>query len=296
MGGDMPEKTPERKPLALLKMALAILFSNPPIVLPFLCIAFVQLFIFEILLFAGRNPLRVFMGPIIQRMEGDIFLHYPFNYLLLIKWWQNSFLQSAIYIFIGSFFLGCAVAAIEAVNSNRSSNFTALLKKTLNSYVHLFAAAVITVSSMFFFSFLHGLVIGRALAIRSESGLLLWIKQAVLLSAPFVNLFIAALVTVLFIYVIPGIVLDGRKIWGALANNFRMLAKSAGITFGVVLLSALLYIPAVVLKLFSPAYQKAVAPELWPIVPLLGVFLSLFIDALQYTAITTYYLLMKETK
>lgn len=285
-----------KRPITLLKNSLATLFSNPSIIFPFICIAFTQLFIFEILLFSTRHPLNVFFGPIIQRIEGNIFLHYPFNYLVIMKWWQDAIVQSTVYVFISSLFLGMAVATIEAINNNRKINYGTLIRKSMKSYVHLFCASSLTVFSMFLLSSVHGMIIGRATEIRSTAGIFFIIKQAVLMSAPYVNLLLAIIVTTLFIFLIPIIIIDGKKITAGILINFRVLFRSLGVTLGVVFLSAMIYVPVILLKTFSALFQKQIIPELWPLIPLFSILLSLFIDAIQYTAITTYYLLTKEEK
>jgi len=292
----MTQMSTRRNPIALLRTSLATLLSNPPVILPFICIAFIQLFIFEVLMFSTRYPLNIFFGPIIRRIEGEIFLHYPFNYIVLIKWWQNSFLQSAFFVLISSVFLGAAVAAIDTINNNRTVNYNAVFRRSLSAYIHLILASALSVGTMFLVSALHGLVVGRALMIRSTEGMYFILKQLVVISAPYVNLLVAVVITTLFIYLIPAIIIDKKKIGGALVANFAMLRKSFGFTFMVVFLSALLYVPAILLKTFSPTIQKSILPEFWTIIPVLSVLISLFIDAIQYTALTTYYLLKKEEK
>lgn len=292
----MTENNLGKRPIALLKSSLTTLLSNPPLLFPFLCVGFIQLFLLEIIFFSTRHPLNVFFGPIIKRLEGEIFLHYPFNFLVVMKWWQNSLLQSTLYIFVTSLFIGMAIVTIEAININRTINYSAFLRKALRSYVHIFVAASLTVATMFFFSSLHGVVLGRAMAIKSVSGKFFLLKQAVLWSAPYVNLLVAVFVTSIFIFLIPIIILDGKKITSALVTNFRVLGRSWGVTLGIIFLSSLLYIPAILLKTFSPMFQKNILPELWPLIPLFTILSSLFIDAIQYTAITTLYLLTKEEK
>jgi len=59
----MPSKKIPRQFMPLLKGAVDTVFNNPIILLPFITIAFVQLFALEILYFSPRFPLSSFFNP-----------------------------------------------------------------------------------------------------------------------------------------------------------------------------------------------------------------------------------------
>jgi len=86
-------------PIRLLRESVNSYIANPIILIPFLTIAFIQLFILEILYFAPRYPLRVFFGPIIERFWGEGFLHYPFYLTVIPKIFQ--LIQIPIYLLFG---------------------------------------------------------------------------------------------------------------------------------------------------------------------------------------------------
>lgn len=283
-----------KHPVALLKIAVSTLLTRPAVFFPFVIIAFIQLVIFEVIFFAPRYPLNAFFGPLIEKMEGEIFLHYPFNFLVLTKWFQNTFLQSAIFIAISSLFIGMAVAVINMINNDETVKQKLALRKAGQSYVHLFTAALITVLAMLGMSHLHGLVIKRAMQIGATAGVKLLIKKAVLLSAPYVNLVLAVFVTTLFIFVIPIIIVEKKKIFAALVQNFKLVGKTFFPAFVVILLPALLYIPIILLRMASPILQRQFSPEILAWIAILGVVFSVIIDAVHYTAMTTFYLLQKE--
>ncbi|HPN56766.1 MAG TPA: hypothetical protein PLD92_07940 [Candidatus Omnitrophota bacterium] len=292
----MSSESKSKQPIALIKTAISTLFTHPQILSPYAIIAFYEFLIFELLFFAPRYPLVTFFGPIIRKLEGEVFLHYPFSYYVLAKWFQSTLLQSVIFVVLNSFFIGVSIAIINAINNGQPVILKAAFKRAAASYVHLFIGAALPVATMIGLSQLHELVINRALVIRSTSGIYYILKQMVLLSVPYFNLFLAVFSTALFIYVIPGIIIDKKKIFGALASNFKILWKSFGFTLLVLILPALIYLPVILLQSTTSIYKDAAPPELLGILAIVGVILSIVIDIIHYTTMTTYYLLKKEEK
>ena len=105
----------------------------------------------------------------------------------------------------------------------------------------------------------------------------------------------AAGISLIFIFVIPVIVLENKKVWSALRLNFRYLKGCFGLMFAVVLLPTLFYVPVLFLRNNVPLAANYRVPEMQAVLMLTGIVATLFIDAIIYTAATTYYLLMKET-
>ena len=106
----MPSKKSVYQPIALLRTSLGSILQNPIILYPFALMACIQLFIIEILFFAPRHPLNLFFAPMIKTLEGERFLHYPFNYAVLNKWFAST--QMFTYVLLNSFFFGVAVMII----------------------------------------------------------------------------------------------------------------------------------------------------------------------------------------
>ncbi len=284
--------SPHKQPITLLKLAINTIINHPIILYPFTIIFFIQIIILEVLLFATRNPLSLFFGPLIRRLEGEIYLHYPFNYVVLTKWFQG--LEVWIYLFINSFFIGVAIAIIDLINKEKPINFKAVYKHVLSLYIHLLIGAFLTIMALIIFSVLNDLLIKRALIIRSTSGIFYIIKRIVLDGAPYFNLLFAIVVTTLFAYLIPIIILEKKKIFSAVILNFKNLFRSFWFIFVLVFLPGLLYVPVLVLKTRGHLLEAIFIPEVWGFLIILSVIVKLLIDAIQYTAITTYYLANKD--
>jgi len=285
-----------KNPFSLLKTSLYALSTHPAILFPFGLLAFIQLLILEILYFAPRYPLAIFFGPIIRRLAGESYMHYPQNFVLLQKWFAESWIQIPVYILFYSVGIGMAVLIISDINSQRKVRLPEIFKRTFAVYAHLMVAAGVTVGILYGFSVLYGLVMQRALQIRSISGIYFYIKMAVIYGAPLFQLLFSGIVTAALAFVIPLIMLEKRNVFSALWLNFRRYGRDLFTIFLVVFLSGLIYVPILLLKYFQQWYQAVRIPELLGVVAVLGVIVLFFVDAIQVTAITTYYLLDQETR
>ncbi len=273
----MAKKTAYTQPLTLLKSASNSVLNHPVILLPFATIALVQLLILEILYFSVRQPLVSFFGPVIRR-AGEAYLHYPFNFVFLPELFQ--YFQVPIYIFISSFFTGTAVLIIADINNNKNVEWAASVKRTLSRYVHLVTAAVIAwavfygaqVFYEYWFVTYFGITQGRAMA----------------------HLFIGVAVTALFAFVFPLIMIEKKKVFSALFDNLKGLWNSWPSIFIIVLLPTLFYIPILLLKGNVMKVIDETFPEMVFVLLIIGIFALMIIDAIIYTAITTFYLWRRE--
>jgi hypothetical protein len=280
-----------RQPLPLIKNALSTLCSHPEILFPFLLYAFIELLVFEIIYFSPRYPLSSFFGPIITRMEGEVFLHYPYNFILLTKWFQKA--QIPLYILFYGFFLSAAIKVIDTINQNKTIVFRTIFTKAFTAYVHVFCAIFLIVLIKIGITSLYALVIKRALIIRSTSGIFYLIKRLVIEGTPYYNLIFTALSMTILAYMIPIILVEGKKVWAAFLLNFKYLWKSFWCTFFIMFLPTLLYSPVILLKANGKIFETIGIPELWGLTLVIGLLISIFIGALQFTATTMLYLLKK---
>ena len=281
----------DKKIIPLLRSTMVALVEHKIILFPFCIIAFLQLFILEILYFAPRYPLNLFFGPLIRRLWSENFLHYPLNLLLLPKLFQS--IQIPLYIFVSSFLIAVAISIIASVNSDKKVQFQKAVKENLWAYVHVVIASTIIFAVVLGLFKVYGLVFNRALLIAAQSGVKFWIKQVIILGAPVINLLISIFVTVLFAYVFPIIVIERKKVFAALILNFQVLWKSFWFTFAVVLIPSLLYLPILLLRSTTPLGN--VLPDLRVILIVLSVIVMVGVDAIVYSALTTLYLLRKES-
>jgi len=278
--------------LTSVTSAVSSLFTHPEILYPYAIIAFVQFLVLEILYFYPRYPLSIFFEPLITRIYSPEFMHYSANLALLPKLFQTT--QVPMYILMNSFFIGVAIAIIVAINEDKKIVMKKIFNETLKSYIHLALASLVMFLVIFGIFKIYGMVTERALMIGATEGPKFLIKTIVLKGAPYFQFVISVLVTTLFAYVLPVIVVDKRKIFSALIQNFKTVFSSFFFTFFVVLIPSLLYVLILLVRMnFS---SKLPAPE-WQVgLIAVNILVLIFIDAVVYTAVTTYYLLQKENR
>ena len=296
----MTDKGSNKNPVIVLRGAVNNLFLNPIMGYPFIVIIFIQLLLLEIIFFAPRYPLSIFFAPLINYFNGPQYFQYPYNFFLLVNWFQNEWLQYSIYIIFNSFCLGAASAIIYTLNSERNLNMKAIYQQTWRSYVHLVMATIVsafliyTLSGSGKFS-LYGFLVRRALQIRSVEGPFFMLKNIFLSGAPYLNLILISFVMTLVAFVIPIIIIEKKNVFSALLLNFKILKESFFQVFIIILLPALLYVPLILIKANNFLFQNLFSPEISGVILIISIFITVLIDAIQMVAITIYYLLRKES-
>src|SRR3989344_2991392 len=113
----MSVKPPHRDLATYLKEGVQTALQNPLALGPFITIIFINFFILEILYFSNRFPLSTFFGPIIERRWGELYLHYPLNFVVIPKLFQ--YFKVPLYILIVNFLIAVAIKIVVEVNSNK---------------------------------------------------------------------------------------------------------------------------------------------------------------------------------
>ena len=281
-----------KKVIPLLRTAVSTLIGNKVVIFPFFIIAFVQLLLLELIYFSPRYPLNIFFGPLIRHFWSEKYLHFPYNFIILPRLYQNSFLQAFVYIFISSFFIASAIAIVSAINSDQHVKIRKIFREVMSHYFHIIVMAVISVVSIKLLFYITGELNQRALEIRSTAGIFFIIKRVVLIGAPYINLIFSVFVTTIFAYVLPIIVIEKKKIFSALWLNFKTLWGSFWFTFTITLIPVLFLIPIILLR--SSFAVDVLFPEMTVFVLVLSAIIMVAIDAVIYTVVTVYYLFLKE--
>ncbi len=277
------------KVLTLLKSSIGTLTTHGVILVPFVFIAFIQLLVLEILYFIPRWPLNQFFGPVIRKLWSETFMHYPINFSLLPKLFQYA--QVPIFILFSSFLIGVSIRIIYMLNNEEEVRVGAVIKGLLPTYIYILCAALLSYGLMYLFFKGYGLVYARALEIRSVSGPFFWLKNTIVHGAPYFSLLLSIIGTTLFAYVIPLLVIEKRKLFSALIENFKLVFTSPFKTFFLVFFPSIIY--ALILLLRNEIPFEGRVPELRAISIVISIFVTLIIDAVVYTALTTYFLIRR---
>lgn len=262
------------------------------IFLPYLILIFVQLLILEIFYFAPRYPLNVFFGPLIKKLWGESYMHYPWNLSVFPQLFQM--IQLPFYIFIGSFMVATGITVLKDINDDKKGDFGSAFRKTLGSYVHILLAACVTFALVWLFYKAFNLVHARARIIGATAGIKFYIKVFILYGAPYFNLFLGALATALTGYILPAIILDKKSVFTAALINFRIIFRTFFFTLGVAIVPYLFFAPALLLRQLISS--RIIPPDMTFLVMVISVLLTVTIDAVVYTSLATSYIINKERK
>lgn len=279
-----------RKPFKLLKTSILTLANHPVILFPFYIVAFLQFLLLEIIFFYPRQPLITFFAPVVKTFFGEVYLHYPMNLVALPQIYQ--YVQYIVFIFFSSLFLGIAISIIHDINEGKSPKFSRSLGKALRSYVFIVIASAIAFAAMWGLTYLYGMAFNRALLIRSESGPFYLLKRFVTAGSPYIKFMISVLVTAVFAHIIPVIIIERKKIFGAIWLNFICFFKNFFTTMFLVLIPSLFYIPILLLRQSIPFSNDF--PEMGLLLLCASILITILIDAVIYCGITINYLLNKE--
>jgi hypothetical protein len=280
------------QPLILLKTTIQNIQQNPIILYPTVVLALAQFLVLEILYFAPRYPLSKFFGPLISHVWSEDFLHYPMDLILLPKLFYYA--QILVYIFGGTFLLAMTAYVVATLNNNHRANLKTAFRESSRLYVHILCSSVISLILFQIFSTAYSMFVSAALKVKTSNLAVAAIQKIFLLATPYIQFLIGILVTTLFIYVLPIIIIEKKKILTAIMMNLNVLFKSFRTSFLVVLIPTLFYLPVLVARNNIESLANATLPEIQIFVIVLGVVVTMAIDLVVLTTVTTHYLFLKE--
>ncbi len=277
----------------VLRSTFNTMVSYKKLYYPLVVLAFIQLLCLELLYFSPRFPLAAFFGPIIRNIWGEKYLHYPLNLVLLPKLFYYA--QLVIYLFVGSFLLAVLSRLVVTYNNEGKVDVRKALRSCWPLYVHVLLATFLTFGIFHLLSMAYGMIIQRAFEIRSTAGIFFWIKQLVIQGAPYVQFIASILVTTLFVYVVPIIMVHQKKIASALIENFKVLGSSMWLSLVIVLIPSLFYIPILILRNHVGFLASLSGPEIQILVIVLSAIITIAVNAFIMAAATIFYLYKKES-
>ncbi len=279
-------------PFSLLKTAIATLIGNKATLYPYALLFFLYMIALEVLYFIPLEPLRAFFGPIVEKLFGEIFMHYPYNMNLIPKLFQYA--QIVIFVFFGAFLIPTSMQLVVQINNEDEYSLKKAFGVAARNYVYILIALIILVACLLWKIELLNLIVERASRIRSTTGMFAVIKSVILQGASYWNILMDVFVQSLFVMILPIVIVFKRKIFTAVFVNIKLLFKYWWIVFIIALIPSFLYLPVLILRNVS-AFTD-VFPEITPLLLAISAFLSVIIDAVIYTSITILCLLKKDLR
>jgi len=262
-----------KKVVEIWKETFIILGRYPQMFLPFLLVGIFSGIALYILYLSPQRPINLLLAPPIRAFFGEKFLHYPYNLYLLPKLYYYA------HIFIGAT-LGILMNATacfmlkDIYYKKREPRILANSFFSLKRYLSLLGIWVI----IFFLSYSWL----RVMKIKGENSLFFSILS--FLGVVFIS--------TLFIYAIPAIVFEKRKIFSALGRSLGLFKKFPFLTLFLVFLPSSFYLPVIFLKRNTLFLMKHFFPEIIIFVLGIGISVSVVVDL--FTATLPAILFLKE--
>jgi len=282
-----------KSPLTILRLAFSLFkFEHQQIFYPFIIVVFINFLVLEILYFSPRYPLSILFAPLISRIWGEGYLHYPMDLMLLPKLFYYT--QTIIFLFLSSFLIVLIVDMVDAINNEKQVNFKASLRKSLPGYIYIVLYSLLFLLLFKVFDHAYDFLLQRAIKIHSTTGIYFWIKKFVFDAAPYAKFIYGIFATALLIYIPVLVILEKKKLVGAFISNFKVLFGSFWLTFTFVLIPTLFYLPLLLIWDNITLLLEKTSPDLQVLVIALSIFVTTGINIFIFAAATTYYLYKKE--
>ena len=219
--------------LDVWRMTFGLFKQNPNLLIPFLLVGLVDVFLLFMVYLAPQPPLSVLLGPPIKVFWGERFLHYPFNLLLVPRLFDIAHIISTA--MIGVLMTGAAVRMLKEADGGIKPDFGLGLSKSLRVYLKLLVIWLV--------------MFGLASVVFKALPAIFHFKQrAVSLIVSGAGFLINILIQAIFIYAIPAVIIEERKIWPAIKRSVSFCQSAFLPTLVLVGLPMLIYIPMLILK------------------------------------------------
>ena len=268
-------------------------FKNPKIYAPFLVFAGIEAIALIFIYFYPRMPLHVITAPFIRTFFGEIYLHYPANFILIPKLSAN--LRLVLSTVAGALLTAIAINYTADYFHNKTSKFKSVFAHSAKNYVSLFLLATLIVIIFVLF----GNLLEYFLKFYFRNG-----YRKLLFAGPrywfgpipiVINFFMAVLIQSFFVYAFPFILIGKEKFLPAIMKSFVFCAKRFFPTVMLVGLPMMLLIPVVVLNYQTSLLMNKFFPEITVLLTIFAIIVnSLIVDPVVTIATTLFYLKNRE--
>jgi hypothetical protein len=222
-----------------------LLRKYPSILTPFLWIIGFEAILLTILFLAPRYPLSILLAPPIRAFWGEKYLHYPLNFLLLPQLFEVS--RNTMSFIIGVFLSAIAVSFVSTAEQGQQTDWWTSIKIVTKRYFRLVFVWAITLGTLFFIV----KVLKFAYPVINSKPLFFTVE-----------FFVTMLVQMFFVFSIPAVVLENKKVYAAIWRSIGLFRSYFFETLIFVLLPGLLLIPVSYLLMKMPYIMAKTFPEI----------------------------------
>ena len=263
--------------------------NNPALIIPFLIFAIFEFSALIFIYFSPRAPLVSIFGPPIRTFWGEVFLHYPTNFLLLPK--LASLSRLVLTLSLSSLLTGMVMFIILDIQHKKEVKLGLVFKSALQKYISLFTIVLIFI--LLFQVFVKITTIGLTGYFMAGHSRLLFFGPGIWLGPilALMHFIFAIFIQAAFIYAIPALIIGQEKLIQSIGKSFLLFKKLFIPTLILVGLPMLIYIPIMVLSYNTDFLIDKLFPEfiLW-VAFLNTVVSSLIIDPLVTVSTALLYL------
>jgi hypothetical protein len=255
-------------PFRLWGKAFSLIRKHPVILVPLVLAGIIDILILTVDFFYPQRPFLSLFSPVIRRIWGDYFLHYPYNFLLFPKLF--SYGKSIAGFVTGVIFTGATVFMIAQAYGNNEPEFLPGLRRGLKRYGRNLTIWALTFLAVF--------MINRTALYLSER----YFSYSSL--APAFTFMSGVAFQMCFVYAIPSVIVENRKVIPALKRNLALIKNNLPET------AIFLFVPyAVLMPLLYvdfPGLMNRFSPEAAVYILLLKIILLTAADILIISGVT----------
>jgi len=274
--------------VAVWRAAVNLIMSEPRILIPFAVLAVIEIAELFVLANSPHFPVSKFFAPPIERIWGEIFLHYPYIYELLPRLFYYAKMVTGI--FVGGVVTAMACLITLQVEKEKRVNLKLIFKKSMGRYVSLFLLMLLLYAGVHFMMKQPQILL--TMAFQGKAKFLFlgpgpWFRVVL----PAILFGLAVFFQGLFVYSIPHIIIKGNKFLSALWGGIVFFFKNAWRTILLVGVPMILYIPVTIVRSNINVLASKFGPESIISVLILSVLVSvLVVDALVTVATALYFI------
>jgi len=261
--------------------------NKPIILLPYFILAFFETLSLELIYFSTRKPLISVAGPLIKKLFGEAYVHYPGNIFILPK--MFFFMRITLYIFLAVFLSAITVNIVKNIKTNLPLKAKALIKNALNQYLSFVGYGILVILSVFALRFLDTSFVSRVInfADRYLPGIKATAGPGLRL---FTMFFINVGITTFLISTVPIMVTRQKAVLRALGESISLGFRNFFVIFPLIAVPSFLYSPVLLLKTFPSQLAEKTSPGIIPLVIVLGIVFSMFIECFILVCISSFIL------
>jgi hypothetical protein len=240
-------------------------------------------------------PFSVVLAPPIRTFRGEMYLHYPANFLLIPE--LSSFIRSFLTVILGALLSGTAVLMISQVYLKKKADlkkaFTAACGKygsllciiLFMSVILHYAYKLLNLAILSYFSAGHVNLFGCSFNV--------WRGPISI----FLSIVLLLIVQAIFVYSLPILLIGEQKLFVSISKSAGFFLKNIWQTLCIVTLPFFLYIPIIIFQYKTSYLIDNFFPEIVLYIAYASIVLSsLIIDVLVTVSSAMFYLNNRETK